>query len=401
MCKRKRIYSSKEQRSAVILLMSLVVLGVFPLDVLLPSFPALADYLHTSTADIAFSISLFAIGISLSQLFIGPLSDTIGRKNLLLAGIILSIIGAAGCILSSEYAWFLTFRVIQAIGCGSFVLSQALVQDLFQGQDRNRLRIQMVTASGVFICISPLLGSLLQQALDWPGSFLVFIALAAAVFLKTLHLLEQKPPIVASTPQGIFNSYRQVCFDANYMGYWLIAAFAFTCHFSFIVYSPLIFMEHLNLTTYEFSLTLLYYGMAYVVGGLAAQTLAKCISPHIQIVVGLSLISFSGLVMLLLSYWLGLSPMTVLLPMIICTAGTTIARPIATSLAMDRFPSNAGTSASVGNTMVFTCGGVISAAINPSVNDLQITLAFVFLMLSITGLIINAFIGRRRPPAGL
>ena len=66
---------------AIFLLLSMVVLGVFPLDVVLPSFPALADYFQRTPGDIALSISLFAIGISLSQLLIGPLSDRIGRKS--------------------------------------------------------------------------------------------------------------------------------------------------------------------------------------------------------------------------------------------------------------------------------------------------------------------------------
>ena len=78
--------NKKRQRSAIVLLMTMVLLGVFPLDVLLPSFPALAEHFQNKPSDIAFSISLFAIGISLSQLLIGPLSDIVGRKGLLISG---------------------------------------------------------------------------------------------------------------------------------------------------------------------------------------------------------------------------------------------------------------------------------------------------------------------------
>lgn len=160
----------------------MVLLGVFPLDVLLPSFPALAAHFQSKPADIAFSISLFAIGISLSQLLIGPLSDTFGRKSLLIGGMVVSIIGATGCVLSKEYTWFLIFRMIQATGCGCFVLSQALVQDMFEGKERDRLRILMITASGIFISLSPLLGSLLQQFLDWPGSFFFLLHWPLALY---------------------------------------------------------------------------------------------------------------------------------------------------------------------------------------------------------------------------
>ncbi|WP_457434179.1 multidrug effflux MFS transporter [Pseudomonas sp. SDO55104_S430] len=366
----------------------MTLLGVFPLDVLLPSFPALAEHLRTTPADIALSVSLFAIGISLSQLLIGPLSDRFGRKRLLLGGMAVSIVGAMGCLLTSDFTVFLIFRVIQAIGCGCFVLSQALIQDLFEDKERDRLRILLTTLSGIFITVSPLLGSVLQQLMDWPGSFILFIGLAAAVFLTTWFMFDNQRP-AAVEHQNIFRAYRRVYGNPRFVGYWLIAAITFSCHFSFIVVSPLIFMGQLRLSTYEYSMTLLLYGVAYIFGGIAARSLANRISARTQIIVGLRLIFLSGPVMLLLSGLYGLSNLTVLIPMIICTAGITIARPIATSRAMDVFTDNAGTSASAGNTLVFICGGVISALINLSGADLQTTLALAFLLLSAAGLALN------------
>ena len=227
-----------KRRAAVALLLAMVLLGVFPLDVVLPSFPALSNHFNRSTSDIAFSVSLFAVGISLSQLLIGPLSDNLGRKGLLLAGMLISILGGIGCVLVSDFTWFLFFRCIQAIGCGSFVLAQALVQDLFAGKARDQLRIVMITASGVFISVSPLAGTLLQQAFDWPGSFWVFVALATMVFIKALFFLENSLPLPHPS-RTLVQSYRLVCRDSIFIGYWLISGLAFACHFSFIVMSPL------------------------------------------------------------------------------------------------------------------------------------------------------------------
>ena len=107
-----------EKPFMVFWLMTMTLLGVFPLDVVLPSFPALATHFNTSTTHIARSVSLFAIGFSCSMLLIGPLSDRIGRKKLLLASMVVAIIGAAGCLVAESTPQFLFFRVIQAIGCG-------------------------------------------------------------------------------------------------------------------------------------------------------------------------------------------------------------------------------------------------------------------------------------------
>ncbi len=84
----------------------MTLLGVFPLDVVLPSFPDLSDYFRTSSSEIALSVSMFAIGLALSVVLVGPLSDMWGRKKLLLAGIAIAVVGAMGCLVSSEYNWF-------------------------------------------------------------------------------------------------------------------------------------------------------------------------------------------------------------------------------------------------------------------------------------------------------
>ena len=386
---------TRQRRGAVSLLLAMVLLGVFPLDVLLPSFPALAAHFHNTPADIALSISLFAVGIAFSQVLIGPLSDAIGRKGLLLAGMIVSMLGALGCVMTGDYTLFLIFRVVQALGCGCFVLSQALVQDLFEGEERDRLRILMVTASGIFISVSPLAGTFLQATLGWRGSFWVFSALAAVVLIKAWVLLDNSRPASSGEYLGFIKAYRRVLGSFEFVGYWLISAFAFACHFSFIVISPLIFMDQLQLAPYDFSLILLSYGAAYVAGGIIAAVLSRRITPGRQIIIGLSLILLSGLLTLYLAAHHALTPIAVLMPMLICTAGTTITRPAATSRAMSLFPENAGSAASAGSTIIFICGGLISALISLSPSNLQSTLGYSFVLLSAVALALNRGIGRR------
>lgn len=380
--------------AAVVLLMTMVMLGVFPIDVLLPSFPALSTHFNTTPSDIALSVSVFAIGISLSQLLIGPLSDALGRKNLLLGGMAVSMVGALGCVWARDYSAFLIFRVIQAVGCGCFVLSQALVQDLFVGKERDRLRILMVTASGIFISISPLVGTVLQHVLDWQGSFYVFAAIAVVVFVKAWVSLRNPPAPNVRPGFNLFKTYRQLFRNLHFIAYWLICAIVFACHFSFIVVSPLVFLEQLHMSNYEFSLMLLLYGAAYVLGGMLAGVLNKRMESSTQISTGLGLIVLAGLTMMLLASLYGLTPVTVLVPMMICTAGTTITRPAATSRAMELFPDNAGASASAGNTIIFIGGGLISALVNLSFYDLQMTLAISFIVLGSLALLINERINR-------
>lgn len=255
----------------------------------------------------------------------------------------------------------------------------------------------MTTGGGVFISISPLLGTWLQLHLDWRGSFHVFIALAVIVWAKAWLLLRETPRSRHVSPAPFFSAYWRLCCDFRFMGYWLISALAFACHFSFIVISPIIFMERLALSPYEFAWALLLYGVAYVFGGIVASALHRRLQANTQIVIGLGLIALSGLVMLWLANQFGLTAAAVLIPMLICTAGTTIARPIANSKAMTLYPQDAGTSSSVGGVLIFLCGGVISVVINLASENLTTALASCFLLLSLAGLGLNSLIGRRTP----
>lgn len=375
--------------------MTMTLLAVFPLDVVLPSFPALSSHFHTTPSEIAESVSIFAIGLAVSLLLIGPLSDRFGRKKLLLAGIALSTIGATGCLFAEDFAWFLGFRVVQAVGCGTFALSQALIQDLFAGRELERIRIWMTTAGGIFISSSPLMGTWLQLYGGWQASFYVFIVLAIVVWLWSARLLDDSRSQHRPSSVGFFSGYWLLFSDIRFVGYWLISALAFACHFSFIVMSPLIFMEHLNLSAYQFAWALLLYGAAYVLGGVVASILHRTMASDRQINTGLALIAVSGGVMLWLGWQFGVSAATVLIPMLICTAGTTICRPIANSKAMSLYPELAGTSTSAGSLLIFMCGGLISLVVNLASDNLSVALALCFLILSAIGLGLNALITPR------
>ena len=128
---------------------------------------------------------------------------------------------------------------------------------------------------------------------------------------------------------------------------------------------------------------------------MVAGALSARVSAHGQIVGGLSLILLAGLLMLALTGWWGVSTLTILLPMLVCTAGTTLTRPAATSRAMDVFPQQAGASASAGSVLIFIIGGLLSALINlASGSHLAWTLAACLMLSGALGLALNAQLRR-------
>ena len=380
--------------SRFILITCISLISFFPINILLPSFPALAARFDTPTAEIALSISLFTLVFSISQLIAGPLSDKWGRKEVLIGCITLSILGAMGCAFASDYLTFLLFRCVQAMGCGFFVLGHALVEDLFEEQDRARVRLYYMTLSGSFVALSPLIGSWLQTTFDWQGSFYGFALMALGMLIHAFCILPSKSASPHHAPVSIIGTLKAVASNRDFLRYWWIAALVFACYFALISVTPLIFMDALKLSEYQYALVLMVYGVAYLLGGVAASYLQKRISLSRQINIGLGLLLVAGILLTLIISVEAITPLTLLIPMLISALAVTLVRPAAISAAMLLFSSSAGTAASAGNSIMFLTAAISSAALAQTGNHLLMTIAVSFIVFSLWGWVANARVGR-------
>ena len=383
----------RQRASRFILITNISLISFFPLNILLPSFPALAEEFNTSTAEIALSTSLFTLVFAISQLITGPLSDKWGRKEVLLGCIVVSTLGSIGCVLATDYPGFLLFRAIQAIGCGFFVLGHALVEDLFEEQDRARVRIYYMTLSGSFVALSPLLGSWLQTTFDWQGSFYGFALMALGMFIHAQVILPSKAVSHQRTSVSVLRTLKSIAGNRDFIRYWWIAALVFACYFALISVTPLIFMDEFKLSEYQYALVLMVYGLAYFLGGIVASAVQKHISLTLQINTGLGLLGVAGVLLALIVRYEAMTTITLLIPMLISALAVTLVRPAAISAAMLLFSSSAGTAASAGNSIMFITAALSSAALAQTGDNLLITIAVSFIAFSLLGLLTNARIG--------
>ena len=385
--------------SRFILITCISLISFFPINILLPSFPALSAHFDTPTADVALSISLFTLVFAVSQLVAGPLSDKWGRKEVLVGCISLSILGAIGCAWAPDYLSFLLFRSVQAMGCGFFVLGHALVEDLFDEQDRARIRLYYMTLSGSFVALSPLIGSWLQTTFDWQGSFYGFALMALGMLIHAACILPSKAASPHRAAVSIIGTLKAVGKNRDFLRYWWIAALVFACYFALISVTPLIFMDTLQLSEYQYALVLMVYGVAYLLGGVVASYLQKRITLSRQINIGLGLLSVAGGLLTLIVGMRAITTVTLLIPMLISALAVTLVRPAAISAAMLLFSSSAGTAASAGNSIMFLTAAVSSAALAQAGEHLLLSIALSFIVLSLWGLVTNRQTTARALPA--
>ena len=164
----------------------------------------------------------------------------------------------------------------------------------------------------------------------------------------------------------------------------------FACYFALISVTPLIFMDALKLSEYQYALVLMVYGVAYLLGGVAASYLQKHIPLARQINIGLGLLLIAGALLTLIVSLDAINTVSLLIPMLISALAVTLVRPAAISAAMLLFSSSAGTAASAGNSIMFLTAAASSAALAQTGTHLLLTIGVSFIVFSLWGWMTNA-----------
>ncbi|MEQ8831049.1 MAG: multidrug effflux MFS transporter [Alphaproteobacteria bacterium] len=160
----------------VALLISMVALTI---DAMLPALPAIGRDLAVLRAnDTQLVVSLFFLGFALGQLIYGPLSDSLGRKGVILAGL---VVFGAGCVLSmtaTDYTVMLIGRVLQGLGVAApRIVTLAIVRDRYAGRGMARIMSFVMAVFIVVPALAPSLGQGIEHLADWRAIFFSLIAL--------------------------------------------------------------------------------------------------------------------------------------------------------------------------------------------------------------------------------
>ena len=161
----------------------MTAIGPLSLNILVPAMPGLIGTLGAGAGTVQLTLSLFLLGMAISQLVLGPLSDRFGRRPVMLAGLALTVVASFAALAATSIAGLIVARTLQAFGASAgIVVGRAIIRDLYD-RDRAASMIGWVTMAMVVApMIAPLIGGLLDTAFGWQAIF-VFIGLFAAAVL--------------------------------------------------------------------------------------------------------------------------------------------------------------------------------------------------------------------------
>ena len=369
-----------EKRSIAFLLAALSALGPFSIDTYLPSFHEIAEKLGATQLQVQQTLAAYLVAFAVMTLWHGAISDRFGRRRVILIALACFGLASAGCAVASsiEQLWF--WRAMQGVTAGAgMVVSRAIVRDLYDGADAQRLMAQITMMFALAPAIAPVIGGWLQTFFGWRSVFAFLVLSTAALWLACWKLLpETLPPEKRQSlkPAYLGRTYWKVMSSPPFLFACAAISLNFGGFFVYVLSAPVFLMQHLGVHETGF-LWLFGPAMAGMIGGSwLSGRLAGKISFSRTIALGYLLMAIAAIANLGLNLALPPALPWSVLPVFVYTLGMSLTMPCLSILALDPFPAQRGLAASCQSFFQSSFNTVIAALIAPALWASTLSLAW-------------------------
>lgn len=327
------------------LLMSATVASQLALTIFLPAMPALARHFDVAygTAQLMLSVYLFAFAFA--QLAVGPLSDSLGRRPVLLASLAVFTAGSIGCALSPTIETLIASRLVQACGaCGGVVLGRAIVRDSRSGAEAPRAMGYMASAMALAPALAPLLGGQLLVHFGWRSNFWFTAAVGFAMLVAVWHMLGETapkaPPRTTSVVRDYLEGFRVVLRERRFIGLMIAATCASSGFNVFFAGGPILLIQVMGVAAELFGWFTLAWAGNFVIGSLVSSRLQGRVRSLLLIPVGQAILT-AGAVAMMATALLGyVTPLALIVPLMLMGWGNGLNMPNAMANALISVPAN-------------------------------------------------------------
>lgn len=239
--------SSISRKKLIFILGLLSMLMPLSIDMYLPSFLAIAHDFNVEQGMVQLTLSSYVIGFAFGQLFYGPMTDSLGRKPVIICGVIVFALAAAGCALSQSIEMLIFMRLLHGLAAASAsVVISALMRDIFQKEEFSRMMSFVTLVMTVAPLMAPIVGGWLLIWFSWHATFWV---LAAAAVLSVILVKTSIPETLAKEKRQKFHigttlqNFGSLFRHRQVICYMLASAFSFAGMFSFLTSGPFVYMQ--------------------------------------------------------------------------------------------------------------------------------------------------------------
>lgn len=378
-----------------IMLALLAAIGPLSTDMYLPSLPAIARDLQATTAETQLTLSAFLIGFAMGQFVYGPISDRIGRRPVLLAGFVVFVLASAACAFASSVGVLTGARFVQALGAsGPIVLARAIVRDLYDGPRAGKELSRMGAIMGVVPALAPILGGFLQGWFGWRANFVVTVVCGLGLGVAALMVLPETIPARSKAPLSlvsVLKGFGMLLKHPTYRVYIGLVGLAYAGLFGFISGSSFVLQGMYGLSELSYGLSFGFCVVGYITGTTLAQRFVGTRGLDRTIMVGVACLALGGVVMLGLVLAKVPSPLAIILPMTVYSAGVGLTLPPSQASAMTPFPERAGAASSLLGIFQMSFAALVGVALGHGLDREPWPLPFIIALMGVLALVLFVF----------
>lgn len=382
------------------LLAALSMFGPFSIDTVFPAFPAMSAQFGADSTAMQQVTSIYLLSFGAMSLFHGPLSDALGRKPVMVSGIVLYVGASVGCALSTSLPMLLAFRALQGVTAGAGqIVARAVVRDLYEGPRAQQVMSQIVMIFAIAPAVAPVVGGWILLVGPWPWIFWFLVVFGGLMAVATAWILPETHPRQVRSPlrlgpllRGLWEVARLPAFLRVAMA----ASLGFAGQFIYIVAAPIFVVDLLGLGPQDFWVFFAPTIACMVLGAYLAGRAAGRIEPRTLATIGLTIAAGAGLVNVALQATPGLPalPWAIVGPALLAF-GIALVFPIMQLAMLDLFPHRRGAASSVGSFLTLMLNSALAGLISPLVTDTRLELAVTSLVFVVLGWIVWAWHRRR------
>ncbi len=379
-------------RWALALLLALLgMLGPFAIDTYLPAFAGIGDAIGATPVQMQQTLSAYLFGFALMNLFHGALSDSFGRRPVVLVGVAIFTLASVGCALSTTIGQLVIFRTIQGLSTGAgMVVSRAIIRDMFPPQDAQRVMSQVTIYFGVAPAIAPIIGGSLFVHLGWQSIFWFLAAVGTALWIANFRLLpetlhrDHAQPFDART---LWRGYRKLITDPRFVLLALASGLPFNGMFLYVLAAPVFLGEHLGLAPTQFWWFFTMTISGIMLGAWTSGRMAGRFAPRRQARVGFVLMSAAAGVNLVANLLFTAHVSWAVLPVAVFAYGWALVIPVVTIMVLDLNPQRRGMLSSLQAFIGSAANGLVAGVVAPLVMYSTVWLATASLAMLLFGLV--------------
>lgn len=331
-----------------ILLACLIIsVGQLSMGLVMPSLPWIAKDFSISLDQAQLLVSIYLLGFGPSQFIYGPVSDALGRKKVLLTGLLIAMSGLLMIIyLSDTFTGMVMGRFLQGLGTGCCaVLARASTRDRFSGDELPVAMSYIAMAASITPLIAPVIGGFINFHFGWS---MVFISLLGYVSLAWVIIAFKFTETIAKrsvipSPRNMLFQYRDLVTSRYFMSFASISWLNFSLMITTVSVMPFIMQDQIGMTSDQYAM----WALIPALGMLGGTTICNRVRP---IIGNKRMLLCSPFLHLSAAIWLffcPVEPLYLMLGQLLMILGNGIALPCAQAMVMQPYKKQAGAAAAM------------------------------------------------------